>query len=338
MYASRTTLLGVTVFAALGLVAAPAHAQSLTLNDGDNVTVSGTGTVGTVGGTPVANTTSTYTDADGKIYAVQTNGTSTFTLAEGGIVSSAKNYNYGLLAEGSGPVTVSGGSISAGQGGTGLFAVGSVTISGGSISGGQGGTALDAYEDGAVTISGGTLSAGVDGRGIFAEGSGSITISGGSISTGQGGTALADNRSGPVTINGGSISAGAGGTALADTGSGPVTISGGSISTGAGGFGLFDYQSTLNLFSFGDTPFLIDGVPMNNTTLDGSLYQSGTDTISGTLANGDVLDTTFQDFNGTINLNTPAAVPEASTTVSFGLLLALGLSGVVLARKKSVKV
>ncbi len=31
---------------------------------------------------------------------------------------------------------------------------------------------------------------------------------------------------------------------------------------------------------------------------------------------------------------TPAAVPEASTTVSFGLLLALGMGGVVIAAKK----
>ena len=33
----------------------------------------------------------------------------------------------------------------------------------------------------------------------------------------------------------------------------------------------------------------------------------------------------------------PAAVPEASTTVSFGLLLALGLGGLVMAKKKSAK-
>jgi len=35
----------------------------------------------------------------------------------------------------------------------------------------------------------------------------------------------------------------------------------------------------------------------------------------------------------TVNI-VPAAVPEASTTISFGLLLALGLGGVVLARRK----
>ena len=33
-------------------------------------------------------------------------------------------------------------------------------------------------------------------------------------------------------------------------------------------------------------------------------------------------------------LNSPAAVPEASTTVSFGLLLALGLGSMVVAAKK----
>lgn len=45
----------------------------------------------------------------------------------------------------------------------------------------------------------------------------------------------------------------------------------------------------------------------------------------------------FNDFAvDDISLKAPAAVPEASTTVSFGLLLAFGLGGVVLARKKSV--
>ena len=40
-------------------------------------------------------------------------------------------------------------------------------------------------------------------------------------------------------------------------------------------------------------------------------------------------------FGWSFGVATPAAVPEASTTVSFGLLLALGLGGAVLARKKA---
>lgn len=49
-------------------------------------------------------------------------------------------------------------------------------------------------------------------------------------------------------------------------------------------------------------------------------------------------DTLYQGVDNVSIHETPAAVPEASTTVSFGLLLALGLGGVVIAarRKKAV--
>ena len=41
--------------------------------------------------------------------------------------------------------------------------------------------------------------------------------------------------------------------------------------------------------------------------------------------------------NYSISLTTPAPVPEASTVASFGLMLALGLGGVLVARKKGIK-
>ena len=48
--------------------------------------------------------------------------------------------------------------------------------------------------------------------------------------------------------------------------------------------------------------------------------------------------TALFDFAGLDDVRfVPAAVPEASTTVSFGLLLALGLGGVLVARKRIVK-
>ncbi len=62
--------------------------------------------------------------------------------------------------------------------------------------------------------------------------------------------------------------------------------------------------------------------------------------VTGTLQDGTALNVLYGNNNGTLLFNgqpavpTPA-VPEASTTVSFGLLLALGLGSVVLARKKS---
>lgn len=67
--------------------------------------------------------------------------------------------------------------------------------------------------------------------------------------------------------------------------------------------------------------------PVAGLTLgaDGTLY--GTTVDGGAYNDGTVFSLT---------LNGPAAVPEASTTVSLGLLLVLGLGGVVLARKKRV--
>ena len=61
--------------------------------------------------------------------------------------------------------------------------------------------------------------------------------------------------------------------------------------------------------------------------------------VTGTLRDGTPLSVMYASNNGFLLFNglpaVPlAAVPEASTTVSFGLLLALGLGGVVLARKK----
>ena len=298
---SPASLLGLATLALLGLAATPAHAQTLSLNSGDNLTVSGAGTVGTLGGKAVSNTTSSYSFSGGNS-TVQISGTSTFTLANGG-------------------------SISGGQSGQGLNTNGSgaVSITGGSITGGQFGTTMAIQGSGPVTISGGTIQG-----------------TSGSFSNGLGnGTALAIYGSGAVTITGGTFATGGnyfgGGTVLDAESSGPITITGGIFTAGNSGYGLQINNSTLNLFSFGGTPFLVDGVAMNNTTLNGSQFRFGSDTISGILANGDVLNTPFQDQFGKINLNigTPlAAVPEASTTVSLGLLLALGVGGVLVARRK----
>ena len=61
--------------------------------------------------------------------------------------------------------------------------------------------------------------------------------------------------------------------------------------------------------------------------------------VTGTLQDGTPLNVLYASNNGTLLFNgLPAvplsAVPEASTTVSFGLLLALGLGSVVVAHKK----
>ena len=61
--------------------------------------------------------------------------------------------------------------------------------------------------------------------------------------------------------------------------------------------------------------------------------------VTGTLQDGTPLNVLYASNNGTLLFNgLPAvplsAVPEASTTVSFGLLLALGLGSIIVARKK----
>lgn len=247
---TRTTvaLAVLATLAALGLAAQPAaRAQSLTLNSGDAVTVSGAGTIGTIGGQPVANTTSSYS---GSSSAVMTNDTSTFTLSTGGTLTGTGSLSFGLYAFGSGLVTITGGTLTVANG-----------------------DAFLASGSGLAIISGGTFSAS-QGIGLLANGTRSVTVTGGTFSGGSYGL-LADSR------------------------------------------------GTLNLFSQGDTPFLINGVPMNNMTL--GRYTSGTNTISGTLLDGETLNTTF--FNsGIINLNVgtpPAAAPEPSQFAA----LAVGLLG-----------
>ena len=401
---SPASLLGLATLALLGLTAAPAHAQTLSLNSGDNLTISGAGTVGTQNGKAVSNTTSFYSTSGGNS-TVQTSGTSTLTLANGGSISTGTDYpRAGLYATGSGAISITGGSIAGGVGfvygaAYGLLATGSsaISITGGSIVGGdQRGAAVALDGSGPITISGGTIKLidqyGDNGNGIYAGGSSAITITGGSIIVGRGEIGLYDNGGGPITISGGTLSAGGSGTGLysyngntgggvhpititggtfsagdggygmenitgpvsisggtfsagqngtalqADSGQiGDVTISGGLFSAGPGGVGLSERYTTVNLFSFADSPFLINGVSMNNTTLDGNLYGPGT--ISATLANGDTLNTTFLMYNGKINLNIgtpPAAVPETSSVVSLGLLLLLGVGGIAFAaRRKS---
>ena len=66
------------------------------------------------------------------------------------------------------------------------------------------------------------------------------------------------------------------------------------------------------------------------TGLTGSSF-----TLTANRTTGDTSSTTFIPIDGFQIVATPAAVPEASTTISFGLLLALGLGGFAVARKKS---
>ena len=67
------------------------------------------------------------------------------------------------------------------------------------------------------------------------------------------------------------------------------------------------------------------------TGLTGSSFTLTADRVAGTTDS-----TTFIPINGfQIVADAPAAVPEASTTISFGLLLALGLGAVAVRKKKA---
>jgi len=96
------------------------------------------------------------------------------------------------------------------------------------------------------------------------------------------------------------------GFGVAETGSSPATIAGLSINpaTTVTGF-------NSSLLSFTPTAVFANF----NSTLNNFIFRPGSNLT---------LDLSFA----------PAAVPEASTTVSFGLLLALGLGGVVIAAKR----
>lgn len=267
MTLSRTLLL-----AGLALAAAPVSAQSLTLGSGDNVTVSSTGTSGTLGGMPISNSTTEYEAPGpgvGNDSAVYVGGTAAFNLT-GGSLASVEERGTALNLTGSGPVTVTGGAIYGGHG-----------------------------------------------VGLDAAGTGTVLVSGGTFSNVHDGVALVVGKGSTVEVTGGLFEF------IDYPGQAYPTV----IAVGG----------TLDLFSLNDSPFLVNGVAMNNTSLMNFPQNESGNTISGTLANGDKLNTFFINV-GTFNLNpgVPAAVPEASTTISFGLLLAFGLGSVLIAKKRKL--
>ena len=65
-----------------------------------------------------------------------------------------------------------------------------VTVSGGTITAGDGGEGLLTYGSGSLTVSGGTLIAGSGGYALFADGSESVTVTGGTFTVGSDGDDL----------------------------------------------------------------------------------------------------------------------------------------------------
>lgn len=155
-----------------------------------------------------------------------------------------------------------------------------------------------------------------------------------------------------VNVNGGSID----NLSINDTSIGNVT--GGTIFNGFGAFG----TSTANVTggsifvlktSDAGTANVTGGMITNslstsNTSILDLLGTGFTETplpynglypryaVTGILQNGDPLQATYDYFGGTLEFNGAAAqpVPEASTTISFGLLLCLGLGGLAVSARR----
>ena len=229
---------------------------------------------------------------------------------------------------------------------------GPVSISGGTISAGNGFGSFGVYADAAspVTISGSTvITVGQSGDGVYASGSGPVTISGGEIvGGGVYGVGLFADASSNTLITGGTITSGGPlvtqtffGVPFTNRGPGDgvlayggvVTITGGSISGRGSGNGLIASNSgIINLFSQGDSDFYINGVAINNTSLTD--YRTGT--LTGTLLDGESLDTPFVD-GGTFNFNVgdpPASAAPEPSAVAVWALVGLGAAGLALKARK----
>lgn len=129
----------------------------------------------------------------------------------------------------------------------------------------------------------------------------------------------------------------------------------------AGYGGDYDYQTTFDLTGFDPATASLSGgwatdntgtaILLNGVSVGAAASQSYSAytpfTITGGFHTGlNTLDFLMNDdgqggtglrVDGLVGTAGPAAVPEASTTVSLGLLLALGLGGIVAARRKTVQ-
>jgi hypothetical protein len=211
---------------------------------------------------------------------------------------------------------------------------------------GSGGNVVQTSGTAAFTLAGGSLFAPDSDTDIAASGSGPITISGGSIGASHGSTGLDASGSGPIVISGGTFRGDTLSTSIGISSGAAVQITGGDFSSAAP-LGIASGGS-LYLFSKNDTPFTVTGIPgpsyysgmaydntsLNLASLGGAPFAPFG--ISGTLADGEIFNINLSGL-GTIdfNLPAPAAVPEASTTVSLGLLLMLGAGGLVLAKRRA---
>ena len=240
--------------------------------------------------------------------------TSYSTTASNGSAVSTTNNSYFELD--------SGGNLSAtGFGGDGVTALGStLQFFGGTITGGPSSYSVsEAFSS--ITINGGTFHGGLN-----LVSSTLAAINGGTISGGSTGDGI-DVTNGTLGIHGGTISGGVRG--IANSG-GTTNIDGGSISSSGIGLyisngGIIDLFGTFNGY--------------DSTTV----ITSGTGVITGTLANGQRINTTYSIASGSSTLDGTGSkiifnggipvTPEPSQTVI--MALGMGIGTVVLARRAS---
>ena len=278
--------------------ASPVAAQgTLTLTNGDSITISGSGTIGTLAGASVNNTTSAY---DG----VELAGRNTFNLSNGGSVGLLSTIYLDNLNQyfGSADINITGGTVSDGIDCEGC----KLNITGGDIpatafivselgnnyiGGGNIADEFDAISCNTI-ISGGTM-------GVFASEKGTTNIDGGTIDA-------LEVDSGTVNITGGTINNlgfyGEGDTVGEENQySSFVSISGGSICAG-NPYITIGLYSTVTLDLFGSFVAL----DSNGKAVTGPIT-SGYGTIVGTLLNGEPLYLNYGIDSGIIEFNVGSA-------------------------------
>lgn len=325
----------------------PVRAATLQLTGVDSVAISGSGTLGAVGGSPVNNAVSSYTDADNS-FIVGARDDSTLSFGPGAVVANTGS-GHGVYADGNATVTVAGGTFTGSSFsaafahfssqailiGAGTFngvgngrgfqtgnGAGAATITGGNFLSTDYASSVYIFGGLPMNISGGAFSA-ASGNALLASSSNLITISGGAFSAGGTGNAVAVGNT-AMDIIGGTITATDSALGIYAHASADVRIAGGSIS--ANGIGISIVSSTVTLYgsNFVYTPQ--GGLPVPIVSGEIPL---GLGTITGTLLHGGELNTTYGHQSGTFQVNVgPAPIPEPA-----GLFL-LALGGLALTRRR----
>ncbi len=154
---------------------------------------------------------------------------------------------------------------------------------------------------------------------LFNQGAGTANVYGGSVKNILGYDSSVTNIYGGSTFYATALGSSVGGV----PGSGTINIYGGGLTYLAA-----EQTGVIDIFGSGLTETYL------GTSDPFQIYS-----LTGTLQDGTVLAATYSSDNGTVLFNgQPAvpipAVPEASTTVSLGLLLMLGLGGMAVAAKR----